>query len=214
MRKRIFQSATAGWPQTTPLEKEGGILLTGKYDGVRIDTAIGFIAFLIAVVSAYLAWRFGPGKGDSFVYWIIGYPLAILVIVPMIWRYFQRNLSVRIFPDSIEFKGMRFARDVRIEFSVEQHHLARREEAEEHRSGQRQKRTYRDAIEVVMQYGERRVVIAAMKMKDLEMAKSLVIRLQDTCTDFDKAVAKLLQDLQSSAPVRAEGAFGPAPDIR
>ena len=72
------------------------------------------------------------------------------------------------------------------------------------------RKTYHEAIEVVMQYGEVRVPIADFNLKNLEQARTLVFRLQNACASVDM----MNEYITPAAPEkRRADQFDPAPDI-
>jgi hypothetical protein len=142
------------------------------------------------------------------------------VIYPLLIKLHSQNLRLNIMADSIKFPsgwgGKTYSRMQPIEFRVEPHQKGMQEEQREARTGQRASRIYREAIEVVMQYGEKRVVLAEMLQKDLEKAKALVIRLQGTCAKFDRMLAHMADEmnLPASGGAANGGEFGPEWEVR
>jgi hypothetical protein len=87
------------------------------------------------------------------------------------------------------------------------------EERKEIATQKKQPRTYREAIEVVMWYGEKRVVIAEMVDNEYNKAKALVIRLQNWCSAMDR-VKDLLRSGEAVSVDQSFGDFGPEPDLQ
>lgn len=218
---RKKEAAFANWPKTEELGDRAGVHVTGKYlhpaTPKKTDTVFLFICFGIPLY----VWSASGQFMGAFGLLVILILTSAAVLRPLSHLLLRKNVDVKVLPERIEVKGLfgykHYPRTVPIEFRVDRHHKAMQEEAQEMKAGERQSRTYREAVEVVMQYGERRVVLAAMREKDMEKAKALVIRLQSWCEGFDQAVKRV--DAGQISPVGEEqvvsgGDFGPAPDIR
>ena len=98
-----------------------------------------------------------------------------------------------------------------IEFKIERHQKALAEYQKAQSRNRKMPETYRQAVEVVMQYGEKRVAIAELPETDMERAKALVIRLQ-TMTDGMEEAARRMAKGQMTPPADASE-FGPAPNV-
>jgi hypothetical protein len=216
------ESPVGAWPYSKPLEKEGCVQITGSYraaEPLHKGWKKGLLVWLIcsAFFVGLFAYLTGQVPNLALIACIVGLGLLpALWIVRLMEESQTRNLDVRIFPDKIDVRGKSYERDMRkIQFSVEPHSRAAEEEAAEIKAQKRGRRFYREAVEVVMQYGEKRVVVAGMKQFDKEKAVGLMIRLQDTCDQIDA----ILNDLkQGSIPLPARsapaGALKPAADLR
>lgn len=210
-----FEKALADWPQTKLIEEHGnGMHITGRYfqPGLekKMQTSWGFITFGIA----------------GFVLIATANIIAVLFIVAimavmyfLLWKpamagMLAKHLNIKIFGDRIELRQggwgyKKYSRDMDIEFKIEQHHKALEEYQREQRYGRKMADTYRQAIEVVMQYGEKRVVLCELPNTEIEKAKALVLRIHRMASTLDVAqeVARKIE------PIR-EGDFGPAPEMR
>lgn len=208
MAKHKFEKAHASWPKTE-LTGDGGVRVIGKYyppDYGALDKFLGFCA-------AFAALSFAINAGDPMagVALFICYALFyfFFLIFVLMWLNVSR-LDIKIYPDRIVVLGKNYAREMPTEFRVEQHEKAQEEERAEMRAGQRKARTYRDAVQAVMQYGEKRVVLVSLKASQIEMANALVIRMQNVCANFGAAMQVAASQTSRAAPA---GEFGPAPDI-
>lgn len=203
-----FEEALAAWPKAERMD-DGGIRITGAYEQPTFGNQTGGALLFIFAVVAFAGLRLES--------WLAA--LMVFIVGVVIWSkigvsMFGRKLDIRVYPDRIEIPARfgiskRYARELPMEFRIEQHQKAFEEERKEQRSRKRQPRTYRDAIEVVLQYGEKRVVLAEMLQKHVEMARALVIRLQNVCASVDLSIASA-QDTGA----QRESEFGPAPDVR
>lgn len=200
-----YEAAHADWPKTS-VTRDGGVHVTGKYwkphseEGWR--TLYLVASGIAAVCAAATGGGFGPGIA-IFVFLVIAWELIFKRVA---FFLFGKNLNLKIYPDRIavpSYLGYRnYSRAMPIEFRIEQHHLAlSRDKA----------KWYHDAIEAVMQYGEKRVALAAMPQKNIELARALVIRLQNVCDSVDMALP--VSGTGKMKPA-GTGDFGPVPDIR
>ncbi|HYD15421.1 MAG TPA: hypothetical protein VEA77_03375 [Hyphomicrobium sp.] len=212
--KEKVENPFTEWPKTTVL-KEGGIHITGKYIAPETVPRIQFVAFLFAL------WAFIGGASGGAAGAAIVLPVAILIGVlageKSLGTTFGRNLDIKIFPDKIQFRDGGFfyktyARKFPIEFRIDEHQKAIHEELAA-RSGAKRSRKYREALEVVMQYGEKRVAVAAFRLKEMKQARALVIRLQNVCNSIDAAM-ELVSSGNSDRALTSGTDFGPSPQIR
>lgn len=128
-------------------------------------------------------------------------------------------MDVKVYPDRIAVRqGLgykNYSRQHPIEFRAEDHEKAIEEQANAIRTGNDSFRVYREAVQVVMQYGEKRIPLAELRLKDLEKAKALVIRMQNVCASLDEAIRRMTAgQVRPSTEDEPLGDFGPAPDIR
>lgn len=216
MGNQGFEKAFADWPQTV-LTRDGGAHLTGKYVyptlESRADAVLGLSSLAFAVWASFRTENVATGVLIMLVVSTCWY----LFLRRLIFRTFGKNVDVKIYPGRIAVRqwfGYRnYSREMPLEFRIEQHRKAIAEEANEVRLQKRLRRTYRDAVEVVMQYGEKRVSLAELRYKDIEMAQALVLRLQNVCASLDAAMEMVAQGRIRPAGRGAED-FGPAPEIR
>jgi hypothetical protein len=199
-----FEKPFSDWPVTTVM-KDGGVRITGKYIHPMVEPRFRTLMIFLGFASLIPASAAGPVG--------LVLPLLIAVFYPAYWRnagaaLMGRRLDIRIYPDKIRlpsgFGYKNYARAAPIEFRVDHHmkgiqkpHLTR----------------FREAVEVVMQYGDRRIPLADFPMTELETANTLVLRLQAVCYSFDAAMEMAGRGKPGAAHAGA-GEFGPAPDIR
>lgn len=201
-----FENALADWPKTS-LTKDGGVRVTGKYWPPGREMRARGIVFIAGGVWALLqsvdARDIRPGLA-----FMVGLTVAWFVVLKPLWFIlFTKKLDITIYRDRITLPGglwpRKFSRKMPIEFRIEQHRGALTEKG--------QWRIYRDALEAVMQYGEKRIPLAEMPETDIDLARALVIRLQNVCDGIDTAIAMAESRSGQAVPV---GDFGAAPDIR
>jgi hypothetical protein len=209
-----FEKPVANWPKVAELEN-GGVHLTGKHVHPAWQRRAEYAAIAILIAAGILLAERGSGFGQwvgaMFVLLVFMGPVAMLVS----FLFFRRRVDVKMDGTSIQIKGplgyKRYSNQVRTEFRIDQHHKAAREEAKEIETGKKQRRTWRDAIEVVMQYGEKRVVVTEMRHKDIEKAKALLFRLGAISQIAGGAMQEQMSRFIKPA---GSGAFGPMQDIR
>lgn len=196
-----FEKALANWPKERRL-RDGGVHITGKYISPKLDAGGGLAMFVGAIAGGMWGWE----STQSYAVAAVAAFMGAVLLAMTIGVIFAKNVDVKIYPDRIavwSFLGYKnYSRAIPIEFRVEQHHKALTE-----RGG---RRLYRNAIEAVMQYGEKRVPIAEMPEREFERARALVIRLQNVCNRVDLA----MNEGKSTAGAAKESEFGPAPEIR
>lgn len=202
-----FEKALADWPKSTPLA-DGGVQVSGKYDGPYFYRVREPFAFLAAAgIAIYLSLTNGDIR--SGILFMVGLTVAWFVVLrALVNSIFGKNVNVRVYADRIAVPrliGYRtYSRTMPIEFRIDQHHRALKERGNA--------TIYRQAIEVVMQYGEKRVSLAEMPQENVELARALVIRLQNTCDDL--ALIKNMAGEAARTAAQSGGDFGPVPDIR
>lgn len=196
-----FEHPLADWPETV-VKSDGRIFVTGRYPQPRFDKVAAGLTTLAAIVMAILA---AVGSGDPmmmlsvFFFFIIAY---YLFLKKALLQTFGGSLNIVVEPEQISvgsfFGQKHYSRKLPIEFRIEQHENALTERGND--------TSYREAVEVVMQYGEKRVPLAAMPQKNMELARALVLRMQNVCrvSTFSKA---------SQKPGAKESDFGHAPDL-
>jgi hypothetical protein len=206
-----FENPIADWPKARVIKKEGGgVHITGRYlhpslahNMPQVYGLIGFVLCLLVFVAS-------------------ANPFPPLLLAGLLWAFyslwkstmtnmFGKKVDVRMFPDKIEVRNgffyKKYSRAVPMELRIEQHHKGLLETAKEIKTGRRQKVLYRNAIEVVMQYGEVRVSMAEFEAKDIERAKALLFRMQTAMQRIDFA----LQEAEKMA--KQENEFGPGPSL-
>ncbi len=214
MFKGKTETAFADWPLAEMLADQGVVHITGKYKDPDLFQrsvwgAVFFVVLLIAI--AWLVIQ--PFDLESWVTFILVFVFGIQPIgyVALAFLYFVRrkNLDIKVGADAIEIDGHRYDRDGILQFHIAQHRKAVEWEEKTGRFSQ----DYGKAVEVIMQYGERGIVIAANRGRDMEKAHALVLRLQNIFSQFDKAVAGMTEK-EIPPKETVAGDFGPEPDVR
>jgi hypothetical protein len=212
-RNKVEQPFNDDWKHSFDKTKSQ-IRITGSYISPQAERRAGWLAgllFIVLCVGLLLPTGNAAAMGIGFIVLLLFCGFALH---PLLVKLHNQRFNLLIGTDTIKFpavwSGKTYARAAPIEFRVEPHHKGIQEEQRELRSGQRGSRLYRDAIEVVMQYGEKRVVLAEMRSKDLEKAKALVIRIQNWHESFDSETAKAW----ANGTHGAEREFEPEPDVR
>ena len=198
-----FEEAVEKWPHMKVNAQKGVIQITGRY------TAPSEWWEKIFPILTGVVWI-----GLLFIYW----PAAIGVMVITVWGVFvgpRQNLDIKITPDAVKFGRKNYRRGMS-EYSVEEHEKGYDEHQQEARKNKRIQRIYREAIQVVMRYGEKRIAVADFKLKDKEKAGALVRRLQ--LLDQGQGFEQIMRDAQpkesGAKPHVDDDEFGAPPDVR
>lgn len=170
-----FESAKAAWPRTRPVR--GGVRISGRYlPPGRVGAVPGLYVLMVVVQCALLFAD--TGSLIAVAVWVALMTLLYVVL----WRraltnMLSRLVDIRVFPDRIEVQHAllrrKYSRSEPIAFSI-----SRFEDS---------------AIEVVMQYGERRIVIAEMPLVDTDNAEALLARLREAMSATDGACCVPMQ---------------------
>lgn len=218
MRDKIsvrIEAPLADWPQFDLIDDGRAAHITGRYRAPSGWWQIGFpmllvmIGFALLPASCSFDGRFhllSAGEaGTRAAVWF-----GALIVIGILARVFgtRRRLDVTIAADTIRIGGKTYARQQGLnQFAVEEHEHA----YPETRNSQRGHpgRVYRDALEVVMRYGERRVAVAAFAQNDVRKAEALLHRLQG----FNALLDDARKD-QKLAPSSGGDEFGPERPIR
>ncbi|MBU1210920.1 MAG: hypothetical protein KJ587_06570 [Alphaproteobacteria bacterium] len=204
MKDLTYELPVAPWPHTE-LTGDGGLHVTGKYNPpARLGAAAGGVIAIFFLVLTLGVWLDNEAIAVPALGWTLALsPVTFLIFAAM----FRRNLDIKIYKDRIvlpkTFGSRNFSRQMPIEFRVEHHSRAATETG--------RFMTYRNALEVVMQYGENRIAIAEMPYRDLERAKALVIRLQNISDRIDAATQ--IMESRELVVQGGGGPFGSSPDI-
>jgi hypothetical protein len=208
------EAPLADWPQYELTDGGKAARITGRYRAPSGWWQIGFplllmmIALALSPVSCSYDGRFRGLTGQEALsraaLWFGGF-----VVVAIAGRAFgtRRRVDVMVAPDAITIGGKRYIRAEGLnQFAIEEHEKA----YHEIRSSQRGHpgRVYRDALQVVMRYGERRVPVADFNQRDVRKAEALLHRLQGFAA---------MMDAGKEQPIAAPGEkdyFGPARPIR
>jgi len=210
--------AKAPWPDDTVDTEKGEARITGKYVYPKLSDRAALVGLAVFVVASIVIGPVGTGGIPADVrpgyifqnVLYIGTPIGFVAAFIAYWMM-RRDVNVTITFDAIRIGRKTYPRNVPIEFSVQAHRNAVKE-AEKPRPN----KTWMNAIEVVMRYGEARVTIAEMRRRDEEKAIALIIRIQNWCDRFNAVMALAAKQMKAGdqAPASPEGEFGPAPDVR
>lgn len=215
MAKAKFEKAMADWPQTAMLKKEPGFHITGRYAHPSLvhsmPNTYGIIGFVLCGITLVATAN----------------PIPPLIIVALMWVFYSswksmatswwgKKVDVKVLPDKIQVRqgwGYKsYDRNEKIEFKVERHQKALAEYQKAVERNRKMPEIYRQAVEVVMQYGEKRVAIAELPETEMERAKALVIRLGTMADSLDEAVRRMNAGQMVAPGEKSE--FGPAPQMR
>lgn len=201
MAKRKLEKAYSDWPRMA-ITKDGGVHLTGNYEHPGLNGNLVGGWFL----SSMMIGGFTGGVG--FILLALYLPMK-----PMLVSTFGKKLNIKLYTDRIELRAngrlKNFDRRYPIEFHVAPHHKAFDERVRARR-GRTASKLYREAVEVVMHYGETRVPIAEFSLKDVEKANALVLRLQAVASSIDMTRTRKPNVTPSN---NNDGEFGPSHDI-
>lgn len=174
-----FESAKAQWPRSRPV-RSGGVRISGRYMPPGRAGALPRLYGLIVFVQCAMILA-DTGSPAAVAVWAALMALLYLVL----WKraltdMLSKFLDVRVFSDRIEVQGnlfrKKYCRSNPVAFQIEPHHRGADEAL---KTGRAQEGAYRFAVEVVMQYGERRIVIAEMPHSGIEHAEALLTRLRE-----------------------------------
>ncbi|MFM9850235.1 MAG: hypothetical protein ACKVP3_24145 [Hyphomicrobiaceae bacterium] len=211
-----LEKAMADWPQTQLLKKGVGFHITGRYAHPSLVRSVpqsyGLIGFVLGLMVFVVTENIIAPLFVAGAMWVF-----YSVWKGMMTNMFGKKVDVKISPDQIQvrqgFGYKKYDRSEPIEFKIERHQKALEEYQREQRRGRKMADTYRQAIEVVMQYGEKRIAIAELPETEMERAKALVIRLQTIANSIDEAVRRMAKGQIGPAAANT-GDFGPAPEMR
>ena len=192
------------WPKTVKM-KDGSVRIADKYIHPMLEPRFRTLMIFAGLAALVLGSAGGPLTG-------FGIPLAMAVFYPAYWRkagtaMMGRKFDIRVYRDKIRVRDgwgfKNYSRHAPLEFRVDHHmkgiqkpHLSR----------------FREAVEVVMQYGDKRVPLADFPMTELETANTLALRLQAVCYSVD-AAEQIAEKSGRVAAKREAGDFGPSPQI-
>lgn len=210
-----IEAPLADWPAFDLIEGGRGARITGRYRAPSGWWQIGFpmllvmVGFALLPASCSLGGRFHLLSASEAITRAVVW-FAALVVIGVVGRVFgtRRKLDVTIGPDTIRIGGRTYARQQGLnQFAIEEHEHA----YPETRNAQRGHpgRVYRDALQVVMRYGERRVAVADFAQTDVRKAEALLHRLQG----FNAMLDDGRRD-EPFAPGGDGGEFGPERPIR
>lgn len=216
MLNNKIETATAGWPKTRILKDQGMVHITGKYvdpDLKERSFRVGFFCWIVFVLLLFYAlYPFNGGSFTGFFFISLFSLWIFLGFLSLPWYFLKRRrINVMIGPEIIKINGKSYQRFEGTEFYFENYHKAIRDQDKMNMPSH-----YASALDVVMQYGERSVVIASFRGRDKEKAKALLIRLQDWSNRFDKLKDMSVEGEEPSPADQDKdsGDFGVEPVVR
>ena len=168
-----FEKPIAGWPHKSELEG-GGTRISGTYAQPWLASMMPALFGLVVIAHCGLVLA---GTGSIFA--AAAWGAFMTFLYPVLWKHpvitmMGKIVDVRVYPDRIRirqgFFWRTYDRRIPISFGIET------------------RRTGYD-VQVVMQYGGRRVVIATMPVADTDRAESLLARLQDAMAETRPAAS-------------------------
>lgn len=183
-----FESPKAKWPRSRPI-RGGGTRISGKYLPPLFPGAVPVIYSLIVFALCALMLA-DTGSLAAVAVWAALMALVYIVL----WKrtltgLLSKFLDIRVFPDRIEVRQGFFLKDY-----SRSHPIAFRIERVDDRP----------AVEVVMQYGERRIPLARMPLADLGNAQALLARLREAMAETEARAAK-----DAAAPLPMQRRYSP-----
>ena len=146
-------------------------------------------AEVLEAITTFFVFLLSVGAGG----FLVGCAAAAILhftIVRHSWDgLFKKSIRITLTRASFVIGHCRYARHFGPDFRREDHKKGMEEALKEQRTGIRQCTRYRRAVEVVMRYGERRIVIAAFDKNNMDDAGALVLRLQAVHNNFDELMA-------------------------
>ncbi|MEQ9642045.1 MAG: hypothetical protein RIM84_18625 [Alphaproteobacteria bacterium] len=218
------ESGFAPWPKHALSEDRLGFQITGTYRPPSGWWSLGLPMTLIVLaplmmlgsckllVDASYGGSVRNMPAEDVLYFILIWVAACFALAVLGETFGRRRqLDILIRPDAITIDGKSYKRGEGLnQFAVEEHEKAHNERLAAQRGAGGH--IYRDAVEVVMRYGERRVPVAAFARNDIRKAEALLVRLQVLTAGFDKLRASPASGpAESGAPADE---FGPARPIR
>lgn len=203
-----FEGSTAGWPAEYPM-KRGGVRITGTYQHPSLAEAMPGIGFLfgtfIFVLLLVATANIILPLLSSLLLWVFFGAFRRRMV-----RMFGKKVDLRIFPDRVEVRSGRrykkYSRAVPMEFRIEPHHKGIEETAREAAGGSKRV-LYRQALEVIMYYGEVRVAFAEFRSVDIELARALLFRVQGTMQQMRESPVQFARKIEPISD------FGHEPNI-
>lgn len=220
--KDRIEKPLADWPHMKFRERENALHITGKYMApsrwwqVQFPAMIVLLSLYVLPAScASLVEQVADDKAGSVgITYAFFYIVAMFVLTQVCKRYGRkRNLNIRITGDAIVIGGRRYGRAYPHQFTIEEHEKAFAEDKAT--GGSRRDRIFRDAVQVVLRYGEKRIPVADFRREDIRKAEALHRRLQFIDQDFAEMLGMAAQgDLTAVDASGARDHFGPATPIR
>lgn len=191
-----YESAKARWPRSRPV-RGGGLRISGRYAQPWLAGAVPRLYGLIVFIQCAMMLA---STGNLIAALVWAALMAFLYAV--LWKRALTNLlgkfvDVRVLPDRIEVQGRlfrkKYSRSNPVAFRIEPHHRGADEAL---KTGRAQAGVYRFAVEVVMQYGERRIVIAEMPHSGIGHAEALLTRLREAMAATEAETSKAAASLE------------------
>lgn len=208
----------AVWPHSAYLPDEDAILITGTHETPGLFQLCGGVYVVLAVL--LVMWVSGGPlslltlfgymitmiegawtPADNPRGWL---SLALIILLWLGYSWIWRPLIigpagghvwVKVTDANVALRSggelLRIPREEAGEITKERHHLATEEARRQGKLARKLPVIYQDAFEIVMWYGEMRLVIAEMVWRDERKADALVLRLRRTIHDFEKEVESL-----------------------
>lgn len=223
-----LEAPVAAWPHMMVLPAARAIRITGKYLAPSGWWQQGFPCLMLLAspfllpascsatgTALYGRWIFMPGVAVAIFIGAFIAALAVIIVAGRQWGR-TRKLNITITPDTVHIGRRRFPRRL-AQYAVEPHELAREEQIAASQVDEIWW-VYRDAVQVVMHYGERRIPVADFDISSVQDAAALRERLVlvDTRQWLEDALDEAQEADDSHGPDGTSGhdEFGPPPDIR
>ena len=173
-----YVSPEAAWPNTKIIPQEAAFRVWGLYTNPLVQFVMApVLGCSWLLMTAGLLPEGGVPEWQCWLACILPIPLTVSLI-PAMQVLTLSWVNVKFRPDAVCVGLQEYSRTVPITFQREEHEESFKEAKRELESGQKQPRIFRDAVQVVMRYHERRVVIASFPLEEIAKADALVLRLQ------------------------------------
>ncbi len=227
----VIVPGQADWPESRYLPEAKEIQVRGRYEQpglLKLWSVVYAAGAALAVVglaggarplvgslsTIVFAMEGGWTPADNPLGWgVIGATAALWFFKRRFWnavvmRFLGREVDIRISAAQISVKkGDRFTPYLKVSgigFRTDRHSKALAEQRRAEEGVLFVGKKYRNSLEVVMDYGEQRIVLAEMDMLQESMANALVMRLQTVA----KEISGLLKQLESDGGTTSEEAVG------
>ncbi|MEZ5551524.1 MAG: hypothetical protein R3E82_11585 [Pseudomonadales bacterium] len=187
-----YVSPLASWPHTRLIPKEAAFRVWGLYTPPLLAMVL---PVFVGTIWFFLLAAIYPPEGSSEWAYLYAYITPAFVagaMVPVIQGLTGSWVNVKFTPDAVRVCFQDYARSVGITFRREEHEEAIKEAQRELDTGRRQPQIFRNAVQVVMRYGEQRVVIASFPNTEIAKADALVLRLQFVHENIDEMLRSAL----------------------
>jgi hypothetical protein len=188
-----YVSPLANWPHTRLIPKEAAFRVWGLYTPPLLTWLLPIFVgagWLFLFASMYPAE--GSPEGLYIFTGVATFLVSYWTLVPLLRLVTGSWVNVKFTPDAVRVCFQDYARSVGITFRREEHEEAIKETQRELDTGRRQPQIFRNAVQVVMRYGEQRVVIASFPKTEIAKADALVLRLQFVHENIDEMLRSAL----------------------